>query len=83
MITDDTINPIGVESDDAPITPAEGVTPQCVGCDGCSSGCCKEAPRGHLNCYDWLGDIPGGFADSDMVEVQFKNTRKGFYRNAA
>lgn len=83
MITDDTINPIGVESDDAPITPAEGVTTQCVGCDGCSSGCCKEAPRGHLNCYDWLGDIPGGFADSDMVEVQFKNTRKGFYRNAA
>ena len=62
----------------------EGVEKQCVNCEGgcscCGSG---DAPRGHLNCYDWLGDIPGGFADSDMVEVQFKNTRKGFYRNTA
>lgn len=40
------------------------------------------SPRGKLHCYNWLEDIPGGMADFDMVEVQFKNTRKGFYRNS-
>lgn len=39
-------------------------------------------PRGKLHCYDWLQDIPGGQADFDIVEVQFKNTRKGFFRNS-
>lgn len=43
----------------------------------------KEPPRGKLYCYDWLADIPGGGADFDIVEVQFKNTRKGFYRNTS
>ena len=38
--------------------------------------------RHKLHCFNWLEDIPGGYADSDMVEVQFKNTRKGFYRNS-
>ncbi len=42
----------------------------------------KCPPRGKLYCYDWLGDIPGGKANFDMVEVQFKNTRKGFYKNS-
>lgn len=42
----------------------------------------KDPPRGKLHCYNWLADIPGGGADFDIVEVQFKNTRKGFYRNA-
>ena len=42
----------------------------------------RTAPRGKLHCYNWLEDIPGGFADFDIVEVQFKNTRKGFYRNS-
>lgn len=42
----------------------------------------RQPPRGKLNCYDWLADIPGGQADFDIVEVQFKNTRKGFYRNS-
>lgn len=41
----------------------------------------KEIPRGKLQSYNWLGDIPGNCADSPLVEVQFKNTRKGFYRN--
>ena len=31
---------------------------------------------------NWLADIPGGYADSDMVEVTFKNTRKGYYKNS-
>jgi len=42
----------------------------------------KNPPRGKLVCYDWLADIPGNKADFDMVEVQFKNTRKGFYLNS-
>ena len=35
-----------------------------------------------LNTYDWLADIPGNNDESDLVEVQFKNTRKGYYRNS-
>jgi cell fate regulator YaaT (PSP1 superfamily) len=42
----------------------------------------KKCPRGKLHCYNYLSDIPGGYADFDIVEVQFKNTRKGFYRNS-
>lgn len=34
-----------------------------------------------LNSYDYLADIPGNQDTTDFVEVQFKNTRKGFYRN--
>lgn len=41
-----------------------------------------DAPRGKLHSYNWLEDVPGGYADDDMVEVLFKNTRKGFYRNS-
>ena len=35
-----------------------------------------KSPRGKLHCYNWLEDVPGGYADFDIVEVQFKNTRK-------
>ena len=30
---------------------------------------------------DYLSDLPESVAKTDMVEVQFKNTRKGYYRN--
>ncbi len=50
--------------------------------DNCSQ-CRNTPPRGKLHCYNWLDDIPGGYADFDMVEVQFKNTRKGFYKNSS
>ena len=56
---------------------AESVRPQ----KGCGR-CCHGEPRGKLHSFNWLDDIPGGYADSDMVEVQFKNTRKGFYKNS-
>lgn len=49
-------------------------------------GCCRarlDEPRGKLSCHNWLADIPGGFADYDIVEVVFKNTRKGYYRNSS
>ncbi len=42
---------------------------------------CKE-PRGKLHSFDWLADIPADHSQDDMVEVQFKNTRKGYYLNS-
>lgn len=63
--------------------PQENKSENCSGgCCKCSSTCSCEAPRGKLHCYNWLADIPGGHADCDIVEVQFKNTRKGYYRNS-
>ena len=41
-----------------------------------------QGPRGKLHSYDWLSDIPGEKNDFDMVEVLFKNTRKGYYKNS-
>ena len=48
--------------------------------NGSGSLCCKGCSRQDkkLNTYDWLADIPGNAEESDMVEVQFKNTRKGY-----
>ncbi len=46
------------------------------GCSGCTSRC------GKLNVYDWLDDIPDSMNTTDIVEIQFKNTRKGYYRNS-
>ena len=37
---------------------------------------------GKLDVYDWLADLPKSFNTTDVVEVQFKNTRKGYYRNS-
>lgn len=34
-----------------------------------------------LNTYDYMADIPGNQELTDLVEVQFKNTRKGYYHN--
>ncbi|MDE6328070.1 MAG: hypothetical protein K2L91_06045 [Duncaniella sp.] len=42
----------------------------------------KRCPRGKLHCFNWLDDIPGASDGYDIVEVQFKNTRKGYYRNS-
>ena len=52
--------------------------------NGSGGLCCKSCSRQDkkLNTYDWLADIPGNADESDMVEVQFKNTRKGYYRNS-
>ena len=50
----------------------------------CGRGlCAKGVGRSdhQLNTYDWLADIPGNNESTDLVEVQFKNTRKGYYHN--
>lgn len=51
------------------------------GCDRglCHKGCGRQNHQ--LNTYDWLADIPGNNMTTDLVEVQFKNTRKGYYHN--
>ena len=49
---------------------------RCLACSGCGRQDNK------LNTYDWMADIPGNADEQDMVEVQFKNTRKGYYKNS-
>jgi cell fate regulator YaaT (PSP1 superfamily) len=44
--------------------------------------CCGKKQCCKLNTYDWLGDIPESEYATDYVEVQFKNTRKGYYLNS-
>ncbi len=43
-------------------------------------GCCMGTHK--LEVYDWLSDIPLAQQETQMVEVQFKNTRKGYYLNS-
>ena len=45
----------------------------------CNCACGRQDRQ--LNTYDWLYDVPGNEEDTDLVEVQFKNTRKGYYHN--
>ena len=52
--------------------------------NGCSNPgakgfCCNS--RQKLPVVDWLADIPEAQLTTDLVEVQFKNTRKGYYVN--
>mgnify|MGYP003397189485 CR=1 FL=1 len=35
-----------------------------------------------LNVCDYMADIPNNTEVTDLVEVQFKNTRKGYYHNS-
>ena len=43
-------------------------------------GCARQSTQ--LNVFDYFADIPGNADTTDLVEVQFKNTRKGFYHNS-
>jgi cell fate regulator YaaT (PSP1 superfamily) len=65
-----------------------------MGCSSCSSGggtprgcknngTCSSGGCNKLEVYDWLANIalPSGHAPYDIVEIRFKNSRKGFYRN--
>ena len=57
-----------------------GKLPVIAGSRGLSiHGCPKQSCQ--LNVYDYLADIPGNTDVTDLVEVQFKNTRKGYYHN--
>lgn len=53
-------------------------------CAGCGRGLSAKGvgrQDKQLNTYDWLADVPGNAESTDLVEVQFKNTRKGYYHN--
>ena len=48
---------------------------------GACCGCCDgDIGRCNLKSTNWLDDIPDN--DFEIVEVLFKNTRRGFYRNS-
>ena len=51
------------------------------GCCANKKGCCGNSHQ-KLSTFDWLCDLPETQQDTDYVEVQFKNTRKGFYLNS-
>jgi len=57
-------------------------------CNQNSGGCCitKKGSQGNsaqkLSVYDWMSDLPETQKDTDFVEVQFKNTRKGYFLNS-
>jgi len=56
---------------------------QCLKCNAgeCSGGCCSDdIGRCNLTSTNWLEDVPDN--DYEIVEVLFKNTRRGFYRNS-
>ena len=54
---------------------------KCGNCSGdiCVKGCSRHADK--LNTYDWLADLPDNAAACDVVEVQFKPPRKGYFLN--
>lgn len=53
----------------------------CAGLRGlCAAGVGPQDKQ--LNTYDYLADVPGNTRTTDLVEVQFKNTRKGYFHNS-
>ena len=51
--------------------------PALRGFSACGCGCSKH----QLNTFDYFSDVPGNNQVSNLVEVQFKNTRKGYFLN--
>lgn len=43
----------------------------------------RQNTNQQLPVTDWLADLPETQLETDLVEVQFKNTRKGYYLNSA
>ena len=65
-----------------------------MGCSSCSSGggtprgcqnngTCSSGGCNKLGVFNWLANmqLPAGQSQYDIIEVRFKNSRKGFYRN--
>ncbi len=44
-----------------------------------ASGCGRSDKQ--LNTYDYMADVPGNADTTDIIEVQFKHTRKAYFRN--
>lgn len=50
------------------------------GCRMNKKGCHRNSTQ-KLSTFDWMCDLPETQSDTDFVEVQFKNTRKGYFLN--
>ena len=46
-----------------------------------SEKACKRNSHHMLPVIDWMNDIPSAGDETDLIEVQFKNTRKGYFHN--
>ncbi|MCX6295307.1 MAG: PSP1 domain-containing protein, partial [Bacteroidetes bacterium] len=59
-------------------TESTGLPGGCKNNGSCGAGGCNK-----LNVFDWLAnmELPTGQPICDIVEIRFKNSRKGFYRN--
>lgn len=53
----------------------------CGACDSCPKASGEDV-RGKLFATNWLEGISDA-SDCELIEVQFKNTRKGFYKNTS
>ncbi len=50
------------------------------GCGLCRKGCNRHTDK--LNTYDWLADLPDNDKATNLVEVEFKPPRKGYFVNS-
>ena len=51
------------------------------GCRMNKKGCNRNSTQ-KLSTFDWMCDLPETQKETDFVEVQFKNTRKGYFLNS-
>jgi cell fate regulator YaaT (PSP1 superfamily) len=51
------------------------------GCRMNKKGCHRNSTQ-KLSSFDWMCDLPETIKETDFVEVQFKNTRKGYFLNS-
>lgn len=51
------------------------------GCRMNKKGCHRNSTQ-KLSTFDWMCDLPETQKETDFVEVQFKNTRKGYFLNS-
>jgi cell fate regulator YaaT (PSP1 superfamily) len=49
--------------------------------DASESFTCVDIGGNKLDNTNWLQDIPESYQDCDIIEIRFKNTRKGYYKN--
>jgi len=61
---------------ESPVNPSESnnEAPEAGLCEVCHN-------QDKQNVYDWMKDAPETVGECDFIEVQFKNTRKGYYLN--
>ena len=74
------------EEENVALEPIDAVTDACVECGtpaACRADGCACEVRCNLSSHNWLADVPDDGYSGDVVEVHFKNTRRGFYRNTS